>query len=73
VNFQVPAATGGASDWAYPELQFTQYGATDNIHTAAQEGDLTAEGAVKELLPPPGGDIFVLRPAPQQLDNINTT
>lgn len=73
VNFLVPAATGGASDWAYPELQFTQYAATDNIHAAAQEGDLTAEGAVKKLQPPPGSDIFVLRPAPQQLDNINTT
>ncbi|KAJ6095186.1 hypothetical protein N7467_002699 [Penicillium canescens] len=73
VNFLVPAATGGASDWAYPELQFTQYAATDNIHAAAQEGDLTAKAAVKKLPPPPGGDIFLLRLAPQQLDNINTT
>ncbi len=56
----------------YPELQFIQYAATDNIHAAAQEGDPTSEAAVKKLLPPPGGDIFVLRPAPQQLDNINT-
>jgi hypothetical protein len=73
VNFLVPAATGGATDWAYPELQFTQYAATDNIHAAAQEGDLKAKAAVRKLPGPPGGDIFLLRPAPQQLDNINTT
>lgn len=74
VDFLVPAAVNGASDWTYPELLFTQYAATDNIHAAAQEGDLVAAAAVKDLQPPAfGGDIFALRPAPQQLDNINTT
>jgi hypothetical protein len=74
VDFLVPAAVNGAADWPYPELQFTQYAATDNVHAAAQEGDPVAAAAVKDLQPPAfGGDIFVLRPAPQQLDNINTT
>lgn len=74
VDFLVPAAVNGAADWAHPELLFTQYAATDNIRAAAQEGDLVAAAAVKDLQPPAfGGDIFVLRPAPQQLDNINVT
>ncbi len=73
VNFLIPAATGGETKWMYPELQFTQYAATDNVHAAALEGDPKAQAAVKMLLAPPGGDIFLLRPAPQQLDNINTT
>jgi hypothetical protein len=72
VEFLVPAAVNGTEDWSYPELLFTQYAATDNVHAAAQEGDLAAQAAVKDLQPPAfGGDIFVLRPAPQQLDNIN--
>jgi hypothetical protein len=45
-NFLVAPATGGASDWAYEELQFTQYAATDNIHAVAQEGDRKAQAAV---------------------------
>ncbi|KAB5559732.1 alginate lyase-domain-containing protein [Coniochaeta sp. 2T2.1] len=74
VEFLVPAAVSGAGAWPYPELLFTQYAATDNVHAAAQEGDAVAEAAAKSLQPPAfGGDIFVLRPAPQQLDNINTT
>ena len=72
VDFLVPAAVDGAEAWPYPELLFTQYAATDNIHTAAQEGDPLAASAVNTLQPPPAGDIFVLRPAPQQLDSINT-
>ncbi len=72
MDFLVPAAVDGAEAWPYPELLFTQYAATDNIHTAAQEGDPLAASAVNTLQPPPAGDIFVLRPAPQQLDSINT-
>jgi hypothetical protein len=74
VDFLVLAAVNGADDWTYPELLFNQYAATDNVHAAAQEGDLVAAAAVQNLQPPAfGGDIFVLRPAPQQLDSINTT
>ncbi|KAK1247668.1 hypothetical protein MKX07_000556 [Trichoderma sp. CBMAI-0711] len=72
VEFLVPAAKEGASAWTYPELGFTQYAATDNVRAAAQEGDIVARGAVKGLKAPPGGDIFGLRPAPEQLDSIAT-
>lgn len=72
VDFVIPAAAGGAAEWAYPELGFTQYAATDNVRAAAQEGLWAAERAVGRLQPPPGGDIFVLRPAPEQLDSIAT-
>ncbi|KAL7811192.1 alginate lyase domain-containing protein [Trichoderma aethiopicum] len=73
VDFLVPAAKGGAGAWAYPELGFTRYAATDNVRAAAQEGDAVARGAVRKGLDaPPGGDIFGLRPAPEQLDSIAT-
>ncbi|OPB40310.1 hypothetical protein A0O28_0003890 [Trichoderma guizhouense] len=72
VEFLVPAAAGGASKWTYPELGFTQYAATDNVRAAAQEGDWAAAKVVSKLVAPPGGDIFGLRPAPQQLDSIAT-
>ncbi|KAL7793642.1 alginate lyase domain-containing protein [Trichoderma ceciliae] len=72
VDFLVPAAAGGASEWTYPELGFTQYAATDNVQAAAQEGDPVAKKALGKLVPPPGGDIFALRPAPEQLDSIAT-
>ncbi|RFU81927.1 exported [Trichoderma arundinaceum] len=72
VEFVIPAAAGGAAVWTYPELGFTQYAATDNVRAAAQEGNRLAEKAVAKLVPPPGGDIFALRPAPEQLDSIAT-
>ncbi|KAL6889482.1 alginate lyase domain-containing protein [Trichoderma longibrachiatum] len=73
VDFLVPAAKGGADKWTYPELGFTRYAATDNVRAAAQEGDAVARGAVRKGLDaPPGGDIFGLRPAPEQLDSIAT-
>ncbi|KAL6863532.1 alginate lyase domain-containing protein [Trichoderma novae-zelandiae] len=73
VDFVVPAATGGAAEWAFPELGFTQYAATDNVRAAAQEGDAAARRAVaRGLVGPPGGDVFGLRPAPEQLDSIAT-
>ncbi|KAL7948810.1 alginate lyase domain-containing protein [Trichoderma barbatum] len=72
VEFLIPAAAGGASKWTYPELLFTQYAATDNVRAAAQEGDKAASKALEKLPAPPGGDLFGLRPAPQQLDSIAT-
>ncbi|KAL9476433.1 hypothetical protein ACSS6W_006274 [Trichoderma asperelloides] len=72
VDFVIPAAAGGAGEWPYPELLFTQYAATDNVRAAAQEGDRLAVRAVGRLVAPPGGDIFALRPAPEQLDSIAT-
>ncbi|KAJ2974354.1 hypothetical protein NQ176_g6103 [Zarea fungicola] len=70
VEFLIPAAVGGASKWTYPELNFTQYAATDNIHAAALAGLCQAKTVDARLVPPPGGDIFYLRPAAQQLDSI---
>ncbi|KAL7936530.1 alginate lyase domain-containing protein [Trichoderma chlorosporum] len=72
VEFVIPAAAGGAGEWTYPELGFTQYAATDNVRAAAQEGDAAASKVLGELVAPPGGDIFGLRPAPEQLDSIAT-
>lgn len=70
VEFVIPAAVGGASKWSYPELDFTQYAATDNVHAAALAGVCAAKRVDGRLVAPPGGDIFYLRPAAQQLDSI---
>jgi hypothetical protein len=69
-EFLIPAAVDGASKWTYPELEFTQYAATDNVHAAALAGLCQAKRVDDNLVPPPGGDIFYLRPAAQQLDSI---
>jgi hypothetical protein len=70
VDFVVPAATGQAA-WTYPELQFQAFAADDVIHAAADAGDRTARAAVSKLQTPPGGDLWLLRPAPEQLDPIS--
>ncbi|UNI24745.1 hypothetical protein JDV02_010470 [Purpureocillium takamizusanense] len=74
--FEVPAAVAGASPttWPYDDIEFVRYAATDNVRAAADAGLCAARRAVKrgELQAPPGGDISVLRPAPQQLDSIVT-
>jgi hypothetical protein len=72
VNFLIPAAVGGQSSWAYPELEFHRFAATDNVHAAAVAGLCQAQKVDKKLEAAPGGDIFALRPAPQQLDSIVT-
>ncbi|CEJ89604.1 hypothetical protein VHEMI05439 [[Torrubiella] hemipterigena] len=72
VNVTVDAAVNGPSDWPFEDLEFKKYTATDNIHGAAQAGLCSAKKALPSLQPPPGGDIFILRPAPQQLDSIVT-
>ncbi|KAJ6439484.1 exported protein [Purpureocillium lavendulum] len=60
-GFVVPAAVDGAAAWPYEDLEFVRYAATDN-----------GRGGSAKLQAPPGGDIFALRPAPQQLDSIVT-
>lgn len=72
VNVTIAAAVGGAAKWPYEDLEFQRFAATDNVHAAALAGLSSAKAAVKSLQPPPGGDIFPLRPAPQQLDSIVT-
>lgn len=69
VDFIVPAATS-TTPWAYPELGFLTYAATDVIHAAADAGNKAAKAAVSKLQAPPGGDLWVLRPAAEQLDAV---
>ncbi|MFF4959883.1 alginate lyase family protein [Streptomyces sp. NPDC001222] len=69
VDYLLPAATGAAS-WTRPELEFHRYAATDVVHAAADAGDARAGQAVHLLEPPPGGDLWALRPAAEQLDSI---
>ncbi|GHJ38931.1 alginate lyase family protein [Streptomyces sp. TS71-3] len=69
VDFLLPAATGAAG-WPYPELEFYRYAASDIVHAAADAGDAAARAAVPHLQEPPGGDLWALRPASEQLDSI---
>ena len=73
VDFILPAATGGASQWHYPDLNFTQYAALDGVHAAADAGDRNARAALASIPAPPGGDLYPVRPAAEQLDDISTT
>ncbi|OPF79430.1 alginate lyase [Streptomyces antioxidans] len=69
VDVLLPAATG-AEPWPYPELDFRAYAASDIVHAAADAGDRKARAALPKLQPPPGGDLWALRPAVEQLDSI---
>ncbi|MFE4583559.1 alginate lyase, partial [Streptomyces chartreusis] len=46
------------------------FAATDVVHAAADAGDKQAQRAVPLLEEPPGGDLWALRPAAEQLDSI---
>ncbi|MDF9812058.1 alginate lyase family protein [Streptomyces sp. SPB162] len=69
VDYLLPAATGKAP-WPHPELDFHAYAASDLVHAAADAGDPRARAAVSALQAPPGGDLWALRPAAEQLDSI---
>ncbi|MFG2378190.1 alginate lyase family protein [Streptomyces sp. NPDC048504] len=69
VDYLLPAATGAAA-WSHPELEFYRYAASDVVHAAADAGDAKAKAAVPKLEAPPGGDLWALRPAAEQLDSI---
>lgn len=69
VRYLLPAATG-AAPWPHPELEFYRYAASDIVHAAADAGDRQARAAVPRLETPPGGDLWALRPAAEQLDSI---
>ncbi|NUT27996.1 MAG: alginate lyase family protein [Streptomyces sp.] len=69
VDYLLPAATGAVA-WPHPELEFRRYAATDVVHAAADAGDRRAQRAVPLLEEPPGGDLWALRPAAEQLDSI---
>ncbi|KAJ7169117.1 alginate lyase-domain-containing protein [Mycena crocata] len=68
VNFILPGATGGATKWTYPELEFDAYAASDIVHAASDAGNVNATQALGKLTPPVGGDLWSLRPAVEQLD-----
>jgi hypothetical protein len=72
IDYLIPAATGAAA-WPYPELNFQAFAAIDLIHAAAGQGDRAARAAVAKTPPPPGGDLWLLRPAPEQLDPVVTS
>ncbi|WP_432043064.1 alginate lyase family protein [Streptomyces cadmiisoli] len=69
VRYLLPAATDRAA-WPHPELEFLRFAASDVVHAAADAGDKEARRAVPLLEEPPGGDLWVLRPAAEQLDSI---
>jgi len=71
VNFIIPAATGAVT-WSYPELNFTAFAASDIIHASADAGNTNAKGAVGKVPAPPGGDLWYVRPAAEQLDAITS-
>lgn len=73
VDFLLPAATGGVANWHYPDLNFTQYAALDSVHAAADAGDRQARAALPSVPRPPSGDLYPVRPAAEQLDDISTT
>ncbi|WAU81937.1 alginate lyase family protein [Streptomyces sp. Qhu-G9] len=69
VHYLLPASTAAAV-WPHTELEFHRYAATDVVHAAADAGDRQAQKAVPSLEEPPGGDLWLLRPAAEQLDSI---
>ncbi|MFH9330036.1 alginate lyase family protein [Streptomyces althioticus] len=69
VRYLLPAATGSA-DWPHPETEFHRYAAVDVVRAAADAGDSAAKKAVPLLETPPGGDLWPVRPAAEQLDSI---
>lgn len=73
VDFLIPAATGGLAHWPYQDINFTQYAALDSLHAAADEGDRAARAALPHVPLPPGGDLYPVRPAAEQLDDISLT
>jgi hypothetical protein len=68
IEHLLPAATGSAP-WEYPELGFLAYAAADIVRAAANAGSEAAQKAVGSLQSPPE-DVWVLRPAPEQLDAV---
>lgn len=69
VDYLLPAATG-ATAWPHLELEFHRFAASDIVHAAADAGSAAAKRAVPHLETPPGGDLWALRPAAEQLDSI---
>ncbi|MER7849056.1 alginate lyase family protein [Kitasatospora sp. NPDC096077] len=71
VDFLITTATGTPADWPYPETDLRRYAALDVLHAAADAGDDAARRALPDVPPPPGGDLYPVRPAAEQLDDIS--
>ena len=69
IEYVIPAATG-TGQWGYKELQFQAFAAADIIRAAADAGHEPSKQAVAKLEFPPDGDLWPLRPAPEQLDPV---
>lgn len=69
VDYLIPAAAGKAA-WPYPELNFQPFAAIDVLHAAGDAGDRAARAAAAATPAPPGGDLWLLIPAPEQLDTV---
>ena len=67
VQFLIPAALQGKGRWPRKDIDFKIYAATDILHAAANGGFGPAQEIVGKLIAPLDGDLFYLRPAPQQL------
>lgn len=72
VEFLIPAATY-ATPWQFPDQGFQAYAATDIIHAAADAGNVVAKAALSKLETPPDGDLWILRPAAEQLDPVKSS
>ncbi|KAL1895224.1 hypothetical protein Sste5346_005369 [Sporothrix stenoceras] len=70
IEYVLPAATGGEDKWPHPDLQFEQFAAADFVRAAAAAGHEPSQKAVPLLQMPPDGDMWPLRPAPEQLDPV---
>jgi alginate lyase len=73
VDYLIPGATQGKSVWTLPELDFRPYAALDVLHAAADAGDKQARAAIPKVPVEPGGDLYPVRPAAEQLDDIATS
>lgn len=71
IEYITPAATGNAL-WGHKELQFKAYAAADIIRAAASAGHEASKAVIDKLEMPPEGDLWPLRPAPEQLDPVKT-
>ncbi|OAA65884.1 Alginate lyase domain protein [Niveomyces insectorum RCEF 264] len=70
IEYILPAAVEGPSRWQYPDLKFQRFAAADIVRAAARAGHAASQAAVDRLELPPDGDLWPLRPAPEQLDPV---
>ena len=71
VDFLIPYATGeNDTPWDFREMEFEASAANDIIHAAAEAGNSKANAALKKLPVAPGGDLWEIRPAVEQLDPV---